>query len=237
MAFMFPFCNWNLVPTVKSRGQGALLAGLCGRLGESAGPGPEPHSGGGGAVPAALRPRASSVPPGRSGERARRQSGRRGPQAAHGQVQTLVSKMSMDFQNTQFLGQHALVVGAAGGVINYLNLLLGPRPAHCPRLPTDSLTQVFRYWAVTSDSGLLNLLPESPDPFEASITFSLPPPAFKLSFLKPLASICSLNKTAAVATLPFQMLLTTNYSPRVLARISPLFYLAPRTHLLNSKAF
>lgn len=88
---------------------------------------------------------------------------------------------------------------------------------------------------MTCDSGLLNLLPESPDPFEASITFSLPPPAFKPAFLKLLASICSLNKTAAVATLPFQMLLTTNYSPRVLARISPLFYLAPRTHLLNSK--
>lgn len=45
-----------------------MRAGLWGRLGESAGPGLEPHAGGGGAVPAALRPRAASFPLGRSGE-------------------------------------------------------------------------------------------------------------------------------------------------------------------------
>ena len=68
-------------------------------------------------------------------------------------------------------------------------------------------------------------------------TFSLPLPPANLPFKALSFHLFSKQNSAAVAALPFQMLLTTNYSLRVLARISPLFRLAHRTHLLNSKAF
>lgn len=42
-------------------------------------------------------------------------------QAAPGEEQTLVLMINIDFQNTQFLRENTLlVVGAAGGIINYL---------------------------------------------------------------------------------------------------------------------
>lgn len=153
---------------------------------------------------------------------------------------TLVLMINMDFQNTQFLRENVINGRRARGIINYL--IVFAFKSASPALMLRS------YWWLSLRFSLLWRWPaiqsiKSPSSIPKLIwglgIFSLPLPPANLPFKALSFHLFSKQNSAAtaVAALPFQMLLTTNYSLPVLARISPLFHLAPRTHLLNSKAF
>lgn len=216
-------CSWNIGPTVKSQGRRGQPPGQ--QTGESL------------LLWTVPRPRSAAAGGGPGQPSCAKE------QQRHDRPPTNNSEhwswwLIWIFKYSVLEGKHVINSGRARGIINYLILFAfkstSPALMLCSYWWLSLRFSLLWWWPAIQSIKSLSSIPKL---IWGLRTFSLPLPPANLPFKALSFHLFSKQNSAAVAALPFQMLLTTNYSLWVLARISPLFHLARRTHLLNSKAF